>query len=415
MLSSLALAISPVFMVICLFPYTADSYCYAWLLSILSIYLIYNAKSKILQYILPILCICLALSIYQSYLGVILALAIMMPIIRIMREEEKKDIWKKIGQSILAIAGGCVLYLGLTFLILKIKDVNLASYKGANSVSFLNIITALPSSILKTYKTTFSYFFGNQVIANTNYGRDILYACFFCLAIITMVTIIIQKKIYKEKIKLVMLFFFLLCLPIGLDIIEVVVTSTSIYVLEAYQFTLIIPFVICLMENLEIHKGTILKWGIVGSCILILFTYYLQTNASYTAIELMHNQLYSTAVRIVDRIENNENYQNKMKVCFAGTLNEGIYPSSEDIWDKTYIKIVNLPILQTGYTGSTSNWKRFLSIYLGIDYTFCSKEQYAEIINSQEFKEMPIFPLQGSVKEINNVMVVKLIENPDIS
>lgn len=200
----------------------------------------------------------------------------------------------------------------------------------------------------------------------------------------------------------------------GLDIIEVVVTSTKIYILEAYQFSLIIPFIISLMEMLDINKNHILKWGMLISTTLILFTYYLQTNASYTAIKLMHNQTYSVALRIVDRIETTENYSSKNKVCFAGTINFGIYPVSEEIFEKTYVKLINLPVLQTGYTGSTSNWDRFLNIYLGVDYKFCSREEYSEIINSQEFKDMPIFPSHGSVKEINNITVVKLESNPSV-
>ena len=41
---------------------------------------------------------------------------------------------------------------------------------------------------------------------------------------------------------------------------------------------------------------------------------------------------------------------------------------------------------------------------------FCNTISYNDVLNSQEFKEMGIFPAENSVKSIYDVMVVKLTD-----
>ena len=53
-----------------------------------------------------------------------------------------------------------------------------------------------------------------------------------------------------------------------------------------------------------------------------------------------------------------------------------------------------------------------MNTYTGVNINFCSDYEYYLIINSEEFKQMDIFPGENSVKMINDVMVVKFIDNP---
>lgn len=53
------------------------------------------------------------------------------------------------------------------------------------------------------------------------------------------------------------------------------------------------------------------------------------------------------------------------------------------------------------YNGITQNYN-FFDKYLGIKIKMCSTE---------EFKNMPIYPNNGSIKIINNIIVIKISEN----
>ena len=48
--------------------------------------------------------------------------------------------------------------------------------------------------------------------------------------------------------------------------------------------------------------------------------------------------------------------------------------------------------------------------YLGLDIKTCSKEEYKQMVESDEFKNMPIYPNKGSIKIINNIIVIKISE-----
>lgn len=48
--------------------------------------------------------------------------------------------------------------------------------------------------------------------------------------------------------------------------------------------------------------------------------------------------------------------------------------------------------------------------YQGIEYTYPTSDEYIEIISSDEFMSMELFPNEGSLKMIDGIVVVKLSE-----
>ena len=52
----------------------------------------------------------------------------------------------------------------------------------------------------------------------------------------------------------------------------------------------------------------------------------------------------------------------------------------------------------------------FLRIYLGINVPYISDEEIEEIKGTNEFLEMNIYPNKDSIKNINNIWVVKLCD-----
>ena len=53
----------------------------------------------------------------------------------------------------------------------------------------------------------------------------------------------------------------------------------------------------------------------------------------------------------------------------------------------------------------------FYQKYLDFNFSHVDEEKYKEIINTEAFKSMPTYPNKGSVKIINNTVVVKTSEN----
>lgn len=53
-------------------------------------------------------------------------------------------------------------------------------------------------------------------------------------------------------------------------------------------------------------------------------------------------------------------------------------------------------------------WQIFLQDRLGIGRNIYTGESYSEIMNSEEYLNMPIYPNEGCIKIINGIAVVKL-------
>ena len=62
------------------------------------------------------------------------------------------------------------------------------------------------------------------------------------------------------------------------------------------------------------------------------------------------------------------------------------------------------------YNGLAQNYG-FFDKYLGIKIKICTRDEYNKIVNSEEFKNMPIYPNNGSIKIINDIIVIKVSEN----
>ena len=54
----------------------------------------------------------------------------------------------------------------------------------------------------------------------------------------------------------------------------------------------------------------------------------------------------------------------------------------------------------------------FIAYFCGFHTEYANAEEQAEIIETEEFKAMPRYPYYGSIKRIDDVLVVKLDEIP---
>lgn len=411
-LISLSFSVAPTLMHYFLWPFTADTYCWGILLSILAVRNIYLIKSQILKMFCTTLCIALAVGIYQSHLGFILVLMIIIPVLNLLKGEEIKKVLKDISYSILGVITGLILYYGITQICLIVFQTDFSSYRGANEVSVLGIIKELPRGIIKTYKTFMEYFAGENIIANSNYNRIFLYSALCLTSLIIMIGTI--RKVKQNRIvRTILIIIGLILIPIGINIIEIIVPTTSTYIVMCYQYILIFVFLIALLEITNRNYLKFSKMLLITCIFVILWTYYLANNASYMTVLLSDNQLEATAIRIIDRIEQQEGYKTWMEICFVGSIdNTKLLRDQKNMYEKSYKNKVGTNLFHKTFSGEQNGWKRFLSTYLGFTYYSCSKDDYKEIIESEEFKKMGIFPSKSSVKIINDIMVVKLTDTP---
>ena len=412
--TSLALVLTPTLVATLLYIYTAFAYCFNLLISTLVIWFLYKFKHKKTGFALASLCFMFSLSIYQSYVGVSIGLCIMVSILDLLKNKDIKEVFINIGKTVLAVIIGGILYVIATQILLNISNMEISSYKSAESVSILGIFTGLKDTLIQSYRDFFSFFFGNEIVYNTNYRRELIYVLFFMMFAIGLISSIvaIDEKNKKKKIgKILLVIAFSALLPIGLNIIDIIVVGNSMYALTAVQMVLMIPFAFAIFELL--NKFILVKWIAVLACFGVMWTYYIADNTSYAALKLTYNQAYSSTMRVMDRIETTPGYTKDMPILFGGIIGNNNYPRTSSLYTYTIGSIVNNTTFHGPYGGAMGTWVKFLKIFYGLDVNLCTAEEYYNIVTGEEYKEnMECFPAESSVKIMNGIVVVKLDEEP---
>lgn len=412
---SVAMVVSPALAGTLLYMYTSVAYCLAMILSVLTVKLIFKEKYKIFNFILAIAIFTFSLGIYQSYIGVTVGLTA----IRLIRDLFDKNVKIKwffihgIIMCLIVIIGG-LLYSNITDRVLQKMQLVASEYKGMESISLENTINSLDKSIPKIYDEFKEFYFGDNIVVNSNYSRQDFYKLMFGATIILELVLIISSGVWKNPFRILFIVFMNAILPIALNVVLLLTTETSTYILTSAQLVLIVPFtaVICEMSG---KKCTfVFKWSAIIGMFLVVFTYYLADNVSYTALKLTYNQAYSTTIRIMDRIEQTEGYSPEKPIMVAGIIdhNGPQFYRSSDIYLYTLGTIFDLPTFHGTYSGMEGTWKKFFGNFLGMRINFTNEITYRDVINSDEFKEMEIFPALNSCREIYGTMVVKLTDTP---
>lgn len=414
-ITATAMVVSPALTGTLLYMYTSVAYCLAMILSVLTVKLIFKEKYKIFNFILAIAIFTFSLGIYQSYIGVTVGLTA----IRLIRDLYDKNVKIKwffihgIMMCIIVIVGG-LLYSNITNKVLENMNLTASEYKGMENISVENTLNSLDKSIPKIYNEFKDFYLEDNIIVNSNYSRQDFYKLMFISAIILELILIITSGVWKNPFRILFIIIMNLILPIALNVVLLLTTETSTYMLTSAQLMLVIPFLAVICEMSGKKCTFIFKWSAIIAMFLVVFTYYLADNSSYMALKLTYNQAYATTIRIMDRMEETEGYSPDKPIMIAGIIdhNGPQFFRSSNIYLYTLGTIFDLPVFHGTYSGMEGTWTQFIGDFLGMKVHFCNEESYKDVINSEEFKQMGIFPSPNSCKEIYGIMVVKLSDTP---
>ena len=406
-LVSILMVVTPQVAETLMFVYSADAYCLAMLLAVLAVYYIYKENS-LKNNILAISFIVLTLSLYQAYISVIVSLCILLPIINLIQGEDWKNILKIVGKSLTIGIVGMILYYGITLLILKLSNNGFSIYGGANNIGVSTIQNLIPET-LNTYKTFYKYFFREDLIYNEFWRRDIINFIIAIITIVNIICIIIKNKTYKKYNNIMLLCLFIIILPIGINIINIIAPDRDNNLVMGMSYVLIYVLVLKIIDILDCEKEyKILKSISQVFLSIIIVTFVLSNNASYMARKEVYNNYYSTSMRILTKIENYGNYNENTPVLIGGIikhspniakLGNGFISNDYETWNNySGIEMIN----------------KFFHNYMGMTINLCNKTDYEKIVKSEEYKNMSIFPYDECIKMIDGILVVKIEDSPAI-
>lgn len=395
-LIGILLVITPTFSLTLMYSYTADSYTFALLFSVLSVYFL-NRNHNLKNIILSLICVVLTLGFYQAYLSVIVTLCAITYLINLCTESELsfKDFIKKVLVDVSVVAVGIIIYYISFTIIVKILHLNITDYSGGNKVLSIETLKNLLPSIKNTYITFYQFHFKSNIIENTEFVfRNLFNGFILLLIIINFIFLIKTNKIYKKLYKVILMLLIILMFPIFSCAIEIIAQGREINLLMASA--LYFPIVL-LLKQIELIKFDKLNIFSLFIIVISLWTFILTDNATYVATSLYNKQMSALGNRIIERIESNTEISQDTPICVIGKMNFSLH-------NPRLLKLTNFDVSDV----NVWTWQIFLQDNLALGRDIYTMGSYEDITNNEEYLNMGVFPSENSIKIIDGTAVIKM-------
>ena len=403
---TILITVSPQFTETYMFLYCADSYLLAFFLSALAVFSITKIKSikKSKQWVLAaIICSGYVCGLYQAYLGVIFGILISYTLKEALDKKNTKIVAKEFFRNVAIVFAGVAAYYVILRVGLKLAHARLAGYKGADSLG-LKTILSLPNNIANCFQDFYQFFFGpTRIIFNTYYNRWIFYVI---LAIIFIAGLFKTLKQNNDFKKLPFIIFLLLAFPIAISIMNIIASGTRINLVTGPGLITTSLLIVVIYEKLKENKQEIImRWLTLICLVIISWTYIIANTFTYVVRQQEYDGLKVTFEDIYSRAVQLEDYNKDTKWLFSHYFE---VTNVRDI-DKTLGMVTTNNITWPSYDG-VKRYTHFFKKIMNKDIVAEDNEKYEEIISTDEFKNMPIYPAKNSVKIINGTLVVKVSE-----
>lgn len=409
---NLSILLSGIFITIpviaCMYGYmfNAQFYFFAIFCAVLGAYLVLT-KNQWYWIVIGIILMTCAVGIYQAYIPLSVCIFLFGLIKRFSRAESNRERRMVFVRAVI-IAVSCAAFLALNTIILnlflRIYNTELNGFKGIGyatklplSLYFKRILFAYREFLLPQRGTFYDTLPG---------GSRELYLFSVALTVVLFVVYLFSIA-KKSKINAAIIFVLGVFVPAAVNFIFVMVDETYCYVMMVYGYTMHFVFLVWVFEQvkdsliLPVRKTAEVIINAALCLIMIVFARF--DNVCYLRLEMIQSQTSRYYTSLITRIQDTEGYRASMQIVYIGQPQ-----ILED--DTTIPEVQELNHIHVSpYWGfresiSTEPWRDFMEQWL----LFKAWEaEPTEFENLPEVQAMPSYPNKGSIKVINDTLVVK--------
>lgn len=399
--ASLTLAAWPV--VASTYSYMFCSYQYLVSLALASIGAWLILRGDIKSLVAGGISITLGMGCYQTYFGYAAALCVLGHILGMCElrwgEDTKKALFAAL-KSVAALAGAMVSYFIVLRVSLFVTGTALTDYQGISGMGNVGAVE-LVQRVLGAYRSFFDFYknpygiFHNVLI--------ILAALSIASLAIYAVWCVISRKIYKKAGLLALIIAAVLVLPLSVALIYVM-TGGEVHFVMMYSFVLplILPAVIADRIDCSAKRAVSLVLCAALLCVSLASGYegVLITNRAYLLLDLQEKNTseYFTVLRT--KIELCEGYTQSTPVALFGRFSQPNYLPDPHMTG----------FLFGDYALNMYSYWAYLQYFHGFSMQYADAQARDAILSSEEYAQMPVYPAEGSIRNIGGVIAVKLGE-----
>jgi hypothetical protein len=400
----------------CILTYNSDALVFPLLLACLAVYVTIRFRYG---FCFGWTFIAMSLGVYQAFISVAASLAVGILIIDILQDNlPLKKILIKGVKLFSTLLFGVIVYFIIVKITLNIRHAELTSYQGLDKMGRIPI-SMIPHLIKEAYIGIYNFFIIDKFKLVKYYIPFLIQ--FFCVIIvisaIIFAEIVIKKKLYQKR--KIANFFFLVILVILYPLtcgLVYLMNASKIYINMLYGMVFLPIAVIVLMEiihdNVSNKENALLFifkrvacWIISIVLVLYIYNYGILANKAYIKSHLVYEQSYAFSVALAEHIESVVQYEEDIpphKILLVGNPVQSVnqIPVFEELKGT---------FLGANFIPSAYSYAVFMQNFLGFRYNlkFCDSTDIAYYDLEETISEMPFYPQQGSIKMVNNVIVVR--------
>ncbi len=346
-----------------------------------------------------------AIAGYQSNICITIACIYVQLFTRLLEKEfDIKKWWKDFGKAFGALFAGLILYIismqimgginGVDNLTVGISGGELTSsgYAAQAETGTLyvsNILYSIIVSIKYFVKYHFNLLFGG---ANISFASHVIVFANIIIALSMMSILLISIVKQKGVVRKIMMIVVVLVAPMCINSTQIILNGKCDETLQMmYSMVIAVPLVVCITEK-ALLVGDKVRNTLITICFVMLILHLYGNiqiiNDAYQRMNSAYETAYSEMIRIMDRVEQTDEWQNDNRVLYFD-YSEGMgYLINENYQAMTirdnYIDMGWMGVFGTGVYNfwRNTNTSNFVKCYLGVEFETPTEEQINNIITS---------------------------------
>ncbi len=379
------------------------SYGFSMLMTILAAYLVL-ARTGWLDFALAVLCLTLGLGGYQAWIGFTSGVVVMTLLLDCGMELPLGKLGRRFGKAAaMGLLGGALYFAVLQIEICR-YDVALSSKGGLSGFGAGSLVANLGQGVIQAYRDFAAYF-----TKGPNHTGKALLLVLLGTALLLLLSWL--RLVRRRKPQAVVMAVLALLLPLAINLVDVVVPGT-INTLMSHPMQMMVPFALVLAERETgpLWWKRLVRFGAGAAVVLVCWLSTVVAYASYQTVAMAYRYVDTLTDAILTRVLNSTDYTTDTRVLIAGLPDESEAQKFNFLYDKSaYTKNM---VFWDGTAGVLGNWKHYIYDYHGLWIGEVSTDEYYDIIDSEAFAEMPVYPAEGSLQRFDDILVVKLEEEP---
>ena len=412
-LTGIIVSCSPSFCSLLTYYYTSDAYMFACLCSVLFVFFIKN-RGK-MPFIISVILLSASLFLYQAYLGTAISLSLFYLIYNLLIDRPNlKDYFSQVFRFMIGGIAAICLYFVIYKIVCFTDNITPTASRSFSTMGKLPL-SELPLLLINAYRSFFDYYISDNLFMRSFMNGGIINAFLFLSCFFATLILSIKQKLSKTEAIIIVVFLFLA--PLATMSISIYAYGTSLYDVTGiimiphfnYIYVYIIALVSCLNFEMKNTLISFIKKSILCLVIAVCMIQSMYVQIFAMCVEKDVKQTDTVSQLMISKIYDISSEQDNIKVAIIGDFHAGNFPDAyPELREIVKGTAAVYGCFWADASGSENCWINYLKQFKGVCFTPCNNDEIRIIETSDRFEKMTIFPSDGSVVLIDDIVVVKL-------